>query len=154
MKPGSGTAGGARQRGITLIELLAALLIAGFVIVMASRIFLAGNRQFLLRSAESQRLEEFYRLKAYIQGWLKSDVEQCGAGKLSVRADGGAVDLEGAIKKHYPDLTKAVFRCLEAAPDKGSLVEWKDGFQPQLIEYRLELGRKEKSDFLEGSWVK
>jgi prepilin-type N-terminal cleavage/methylation domain-containing protein len=154
MRLGIGFETGVRQRGITLIELLAALVIAGFVVIMASRVFLAGNRQFLLRSSESQRLEEFYRLKGFTQGLLKRDVERCEAGKLSIRADGGEADVETLLKQHFPELTKAVFHCLEAATDRSSLVDWKDGFQPKLIEYRIDLKRNGKPDSLEGSWIK
>lgn len=143
-----------RERGITLIELLAALLISGFVILMASRIFLSGNRQFLLRSSESRRLEELFRLKAVVQGILKREVVQCGGGRLSLREGDGSADAEALIKGHFPDLTSAVFRCLETGAGHEALVEWKDWFQPRLIEYQVMLKSKGVADTLKGSWIK
>jgi type II secretory pathway component PulJ len=144
----------AGERGITLIELLAALLITAFIVVMASRIFLSGNRQFLARSAQSQRLEDMFRLKAVLQGLLKRDVERCAAKKLSLREGETGKDAETLLKAHFPDLARAEFICLEPAPDNGSLVEWKEWFQPRLIEYKVILEKGGKSDTLAGSWIK
>ena len=143
-----------RERGITLIELLAALLISGFVVLMASRIFISGNRQFLLRSSESRRLEEMYRLKAVVQGILKREVVQCAAGRLSLRDGDDPEDAEALIKSRFPGFTGAVFRCLETGPGHEGLVEWKDWFQPRLIEYRVMLKSKGAADTLSGSWIK
>jgi prepilin-type N-terminal cleavage/methylation domain-containing protein len=143
-----------RQRGITLIELLAALLISGFVILMASRIFISGNRQFLLRSAESRRLEELYRLKAVVQGILKREVVQCAAGRLALREGDGSLDAETYIKDHFPHFTGATFRCLETVSVQGALVEWKDWFQPRLIEYRVVLKSNGGENTLTGSSIK
>jgi type II secretory pathway component PulJ len=143
-----------RERGITLIELLAALLISGFVILMASRIFISGNRQFLLRSSESRRLEELHRLKAVVQGDFARDVVECAAGRLSLREGDGTVGAEKLIKAHVPGLTGASFRCLETGPGHETLVEWKDWFQPRLIEYQVMLKTNGVLDTLSGSWIK
>jgi type II secretory pathway component PulJ len=144
-----------RERGITLIELLAALLISGFVILMASRVFISGNRQFLLRSSESRRLEELYRLKAVVQGILKREVVGCAGGRLSLREGDGSADAGTLIKGHFPDCTGAVFRCLETGRQGDeALVEWKEWFQPRLIEYQVVMKRKGMADTLSGSWIK
>ncbi len=147
-----------RERGVTLVELLAALVISAILIVAASRIFLSGNRQFLLRTAESHRLEDLHRLKGVVQGLLKRDVDQCSGGKLSFRGgDGGMAgekEAEALIKGHFPDLARATFRCLETDPNHTVLVEWKDWFQPRLIEYSVILKKNGKADTLTGSWIK
>jgi prepilin-type N-terminal cleavage/methylation domain-containing protein len=151
MKP-VGEIGG--QRGITLIELLAALLITGFIVVIASRIFISGNRQFLLRSSESQSLERLHRVKSILQAALKGDVETCSSGSIGFRSDSIAGDGFDFLKRRVPELESAEFLCLEPDRDGTSLVEWKTGFQPGLIEYRLILNRKDKRDTLAGSWIK
>lgn len=151
MKP-AGKIGG--QRGITLIELLAALLITGFIVVIASRIFISGNRQFLLRSSESQSLERLHRVKSVLQAALKGDVETCASGSIGIRSDSISGDGFGFLKSRIPELESAEFHCLEPDRDGMSLVEWKEGFQPGLIEYRLILNRKGKRDTLSGSWIK
>ena len=80
-----GMGGEARgELGVTLVELLAALLISAIIVAAASRIFLSGNRQYLLRTAESQRLEELHRLKGVLQGLLKREVETCGSGRSTL----------------------------------------------------------------------
>jgi prepilin-type N-terminal cleavage/methylation domain-containing protein len=158
MKP-IGRKGG--QRGVTLIELLAALLITGFIVAIASRIFISGNRQFLLRSSESHSLEQSHRVKSVLQAILKREVEKCASGSMELKrgsdpegsgADGE--DVAALLKTRVPELESAAFRCLETDREGTSLVEWMDGFQPGLIEYRLILDRKGKRDTLAGSWVK
>lgn len=140
-------------RGVTLVELLAALLISAFIMVMASRIFLTGNHQFLERSSESRGLEESYRMKTFLQGALRREVERCSAGKLWLRGSEGGKDVETLLKAHFPNLTGAEFHCLEPAADASSLVEWKDWFQPRLIEYQVMMKRDGKTDTLRGSWM-
>lgn len=151
-------AGGRKgERGITLIELLAALLITGFVVAIASRIFISGNRQFLLRASESHSLEDLHRLKSVVQAVLKREVEGCASGPLVLKRDSGdgkGDDAAALIKVRVPELETAVFRCLETDRNGTSLVDWKDGIQPGLIEYRLVLNRKGKRDTLSGSWIK
>jgi hypothetical protein len=51
-------------------------------------------------------------------------------------------------------LTGASFRCLETGPGHETLVEWKDWFQPRLIEYQVILKTNGVSDTLKGSWIK
>ena len=109
MKPIGGMGG---QRGITLIELLAALLITGFIVVIASRIFISGNRQFLLRSSESHSLERLHRVKSVLQAALKGEVETCASGSLEFGSDSVASDAVDFLKSRVPELEAAQFLCL------------------------------------------
>gem|GEM_PF-2383589 len=143
-----------RERGVTLVELLAALLISGFIMTMASRIFLSGNRQFLERSSESHRLEAFYGMKGFLHGALKGEVESCIGGKLWLRGPEGGTDVAVLLKSRFNDLKGAEFHCLEPSSDRSSMVEWKEWFQPRLIEYRIWIGKNGRTDTLAGSWVK
>jgi prepilin-type N-terminal cleavage/methylation domain-containing protein len=142
------------SRGVTLVELLAALLISGFVVVLAARIFLTGNRQYLQRFSESERLAALYRIKAGVQGALNGEVERCSGGKLWLRSDSGEMELAPMLKAHYPGMASADFRCFDTGSDSSSLVEWTEWFQPRLVEYKLVLGQGAKSDTLAGSMVK
>jgi hypothetical protein len=136
------------------VELLAALLLAGFIVALASKLFLSGNAQFLRRATESRRLGDLYRLKGMIQGSLKKDVTRCASGKLWLREGGSEKELSEAIKGHFPDMAAARFKCLETASDGSGLVEWKARFQPGLVEYAVILGKGAKADTLAGSWIK
>lgn len=142
------------SHGVTLVELLAALLISGFVVVLAGRIFLSGNRQYLQRFSESERLAALYRIKAGVQGALKGEVERCSGGKLWLRSDSGQSELAPMLKSRYPGMASADFRCFETGTDSTSLTEWTEGFQPRLVEYRVVLGQGAKTDTLAGSMIK
>jgi hypothetical protein len=137
-----------------LVELLAALLLTGFIVAMASKLFLSGTIQFLHRATESRRLGDMYRLKGMIQGALKGDVTRCSSGKLWLRKGDSEKELSEAIKKHFPDMVAARFICLEAASGGTGLGEWKERFQPSLVEYSVVLGKGAKADTLAGSWIK
>lgn len=149
-KPGAGRG----SRGVTLVELLAALLISGFVVVLAGRIFLSGNRQYLQRFSESERLAALYRVKAGVQGALNGEVERCSGGKLWLRSDSGEMELAPMLKARFPGFASSDFRCFETGADSASLVEWTEWFQPRLVEYKVVLGLGAKSDTLSGSLVK
>jgi hypothetical protein len=142
------------SRGVTLVELLAALLTSGFVVALASRIFLSGNREYLQRFSESERLAVLYRIKAGVQGALIGEVERCSGGKLWLRSDSGEMELAPMLKAHYPGMASADFRCFETGADSSSLGEWTEGFQPRLVEYKVVLRQGAKSDTLAGSMVK
>ena len=142
------------QRGITLVELLAALVISAFVVVMATRIFLSGNRQFLERSAESDRLGGLYRLKGAVQAALKREVARCASGKLWVLESGIEKELPELLKSRFAGVAGSEIRCLEVSTDGHSLVEWQDRFQPRLIEYRIQVKTGSKTDTLAGYWIK
>lgn len=136
------------------MELLASLLISGFVVVLAGRIFLSGNRQYLQRFSESERMSALYRIKAGVQGALQGEVERCSGGKLWLRSDAGEMELAPMLKPRFPGMASAEFRCFETGADSSSLVEWTSWFQPRLVEYRVVLRQGAKSDTLAGSVVK
>lgn len=142
------------SRGVTLVELLAALLISGFVVVLGTRVFLSGNRQYLQRFSESERLAALYRIKTGVQGALNGDVDRCSGGKLWLRSDSGEMELASMLKARNPGMASADFRCFETATDSASLVEWTAWFQPRLVEYKVVLGEGAKRDTLSGSWIK
>ena len=136
-----------------MVELLAALLLSALVVVAASRIFLSGNFQFLKRFSESERLGTLYRLKGAVDNALRKDVERCAADGLWIREGDSTRALIVVLKGRFPDLAGAEFRCLELSPDGTSLVEWKERFQPGLVEYRVVLKKKGIADTLNGSWI-
>ncbi len=142
------------ERGVTLVELLAALVISAFIVVMASRIYLGGHFQFLRRIWEAERLETRYRLKGMLQGALKEEVARCTGGKLWLRGTGPEKEMDGLLRVRFPEYSVATFLCLEPAPDSASLVEWKGRFQPKLVEYQVVLKSHGAADTLVGSCIK
>ena len=147
LEPGYGS------RGVTLIELLAALLISAIVVAVAGRIFLSGHAQFMKRSADSAKLGSFYRSKRIVEAALKSEVVRCEGGRLWLRRNGVESELEAEVKKHDRAVKDAEFRCLEAAADGATLQPWKDGAQPRLVEYRLRFKTGGDVDSLSGSFL-
>jgi prepilin-type N-terminal cleavage/methylation domain-containing protein len=143
-----------RESGMTLIELLAALLISGFVVAMASRIFLSGHLQFLRRSADSERMNLFYRLKAETQGALAKEIVSCESGRLAFLSDSGKTDAAEWLKRRIPALSEARFACLEPASDGATLQDWKDASQPPLVEYILRVRLRGEPDSMTGSWLR
>ena len=142
-----------RSRGMTLIELLAALVISGFVMAMAGRVFLSGNAQFIKRSADSERLSVMYRIKADIRGALQGEVARCEKGGLWLKAATGEADLLEMLRKKEPGLAGGWFRCLEIAADGKALQEWRIADQPPLVEYGLLVRSRGGEDSLSGSWI-
>jgi hypothetical protein len=137
-----------------LIELLAALLITGFVVTVASRIFLSGNAQFVKRSADSDRLNARYRLKAQLRNAFLQEAVRCEGGRLTLKGPEGDFDLLGHLRKRDEGVVEAAFKCLEADAGGGALQAWREADQPPLIEYRLILKIRGGSDTLDGSWLR
>jgi prepilin-type N-terminal cleavage/methylation domain-containing protein len=142
------------SRGMTLIELLAALLISGFVVSMAGRIFLSGNAQFVKRSADSERLSTLYGLKAALRGALRGEVSRCAGGTLWLKDKSVEIDLLTLLRKKTPELADGKFRCLEPDAAGTALQDWREAIQPPLVEYRLLLKLKGEADSLSGSWLR
>jgi hypothetical protein len=142
------------ETGVTLIELLAALIVSAFVVAMASRIFLSGHAQFVSRSTDSEKMALFYRLKAEAEAGLKGDILSCSGGRLTLRTDSGQVDLGDRLRARLPALTQARFDCLEPDSSGSSLQEWAASAQPALIEYLLRVRVRGKDDSLSGSWLR
>jgi prepilin-type N-terminal cleavage/methylation domain-containing protein len=141
-----------RERGVTLIELLAAMALSGLVVALASRIFLSGHAQFLRRSADSEKMALFYRLKAEVESNLKGEIISCTGGHLVFRSDSGEADLGAKLRKRHPDLAQSRFQCMEPDPEGTALQDWKEGAKPPLIEYRLDIRFHRSMDSLTGSW--
>jgi prepilin-type N-terminal cleavage/methylation domain-containing protein len=145
---------GRKERGVTLIELLAALAITGFVVAMAGRVFLSGHAQFLRRSADAEKLAAFYRLRAEVRGGLREDVGSCAGGRLMLRDENEPADLGERIRKRMPVVTEAHFLCWEIAAAGGTLQAWTESAQPALVEYRFRIRIRGKEDSLSGSWMR
>lgn len=143
-----------QEAGVTLIELLAALVVSAFVVAMASRIFLSGQAQFVRRSAESEKIALCYRLKGEVEAGLNNEILACSGGKLALLNDSGQVDLGDRLRTRLPALTEARFDCLEPDSTGTALQVWKDGAQPALIEYGLRLRVRGQVDSLSGSWLR
>lgn len=143
-----------REKGVTLIELLSALVVSAFVVAMASRIFLSGHAQFVHRSVESEKISLFYRLKAEVEAGLKQEIAACSGGKLTLLTDSNQVDLGERLRAHFPGLTEARFACLELDPTGTGVQEWKDAAQPALIEYGLRIRVRGQVNSLTGSWLR
>lgn len=142
------------QGGVTLIELLTAMAVSAFIVILAGRTFMMGNRQFLQRSVESDRFAALYRMKSWVEGELRKEVSRCGSGNLWLSDSAGEKDLSALAKAHFPAFVSADFHCFEPAADSASLVDWKDGFQPPLIEYKVIVRKGKQDDTLTGSWIK
>lgn len=140
------------ERGMTLLEVIAALVISALVIALASRLFLTGQSQFLERVFESDRLSGQVRLKGALRQALEGEVLGCESGAL--RLKGEEKDLAASIKERFPGADSLEFHCRETSQDGESLVKWAQRFQPQLVEYRLVLLTRGKKDRLEGSILK
>ena len=56
--------------------------------------------------------------------------------------------------KTYPDIKSLAFTCLEADTLQSRMVEWKDRFEPQLIEYIGTWKSKGAERMIFGSWLK
>ena len=143
-----------REIGVTLIELLAALVVSAFVVAMAGRIFLAGHAQFARRSAESEKVALCYRLKAEVEAGLKGEIGACVGGKIALMTDSGRVDLGDRIRGRLPALAEARFECLEPDASGAGLQAWKDAAQPALVEYGLHFRVRGQVDSLAGSWLR
>lgn len=144
----------ASRSGVTLVELVAAVVISALVVALASRVFLSGQKEFLARVFETDRLSDLVRLKGVLHRALGGRIERCEGGKMALATDSAALDLNGWIKTRFPEADSLVFRCLEADVARGELTEWKGRFQPRLVEYRACLKMRGRAECLVGSVLK
>ena len=142
------------KRGVTLVELLAAIALSALVIALATRIFLAGNRDFLAKALETGRLERLIRLKAEVRRALSLPVARCEGGRLWLEGEAGEKEIGEILKPRFQDLRAWDFRCFEADPGNKTLRECQEGSQVRLVEYRLLLEKHGKRDSLSGSYLK
>lgn len=142
------------DKGLSLVELLAAMVISALVVALASRLFMSGQMEFLARVFETDRLSALVRLKGALHQALAAEVVRCGGGKLALVGDTAKSDLSAWVKRRFPDADSITFRCFETNAGGDGLVEWKERFQPQLVEYRITLRTRGRDDRLEGSILK
>lgn len=144
------------QAGVTLVELMAAIMLSALAVALASRLLLSGQNQFLARVFETDRLSALVRLKGALHQALAGEIVRCEGGRLTLGegAPSGAAareDMAAWVKRRFPGADSVVFRCYELAAGGDGLVEWKTRFQPQLVEYGVTLRNRGKADRLEGS---
>lgn len=144
---------GESRRGVTLVELLAAMVLSALVVTLASRLYLGGHREFLARLFESDRLSDMIRLKGTLRQAFRADIGRCEGGRLQLASDTGAVDLAALVKARFPGADSLAFECYEVDAAGDGLQAWKTRFQPQLIEYRVTLRKRGGADRLEGSFL-
>lgn len=149
MTPRSGS-----QRGVTLVELLAALVISALVVTLASRLLLTGQKQYLERLFETDRISALVRMKGALHQALGRPIATCGAGRVALATDSTDLDLAVWLETRYPEADSMVFKCLEVDQGGGELREWQGRFQPQLVEYRACLAVRGRKDCLAGSVLK
>jgi prepilin-type N-terminal cleavage/methylation domain-containing protein len=142
------------KRGVTLLELLVALVISAIVISYASYIFLSGNHQYINRLMESGRIAQLFRIKTGIVKSLEDPIEKCEDGKILIVQDSGKIELNIKLKTQFPIIDSLVFHCLEMDSDSLSFRDWKEGNQPRLVEYRAFITEKNVRDSLSGSVAK
>lgn len=131
VKPGSSP----QEAGVTLVELLVAIVISALVVGLVSRLFYSGQRAYLDRIFETDRLSTFFALKTFLNQALSHEVVRCGDGELSLVENSGEKKLTAWIQERFPEVEASEFRCLEV--DGEVLSVWRNRFQPDLIEYRL-----------------
>jgi hypothetical protein len=137
-----------------LVELLAAVVLSALVVALASRLFLGGQREYLARVFETDRLSDMIRLKGTLRQALRADIGRCEGGRLQLATDTGAVDLAALVKARFPSADSLDFRCFETDAAGDGLTDWRERMQPQLVEYRIVLRTRGKSDRLEGSFLR
>lgn len=146
--------GGGTERGITLVELIAALVITALVVTLASRVFLSGQKEYLARMFETDRFSALVRLKGALHQALGGRIATCGNGRMALATDSTDLDLAVWLKARHPQADSIAFKCLELDPERGDLVEWQGRFQPQLVEYRSCITVRGRNECLTGSLLK
>jgi hypothetical protein len=136
------------------VELLAAVVLSALVVALAGRLYLGGQREFLARVFESDRLSDMIRLKGTLRQALRADIGRCEGGRLQLASDTGAADLAALVKARFPGADSLEFKCYEVDAAGDGLREWKTRFQPRLIEYRVSLRTRGRSDRVEGSFLR
>lgn len=143
-----------RSKGVTLVELLVAIVISALVVGLASRLFMSGQREFLARVFETDRLSALVRMKGALHHALIGEVSRCESGRLYLTQDGAETELGAVLKARFPGADSLDFRCFELGGAGEKLVLWSGRFQPQLIEYRIALRTRKIVDHLQGSVLK
>ena len=145
---------GAPQRGITLVELIAAMVISALVVTLASRVFLTGQKEYLARVFDTDRISALVRLKGALHQSLGGNIATCDGGRITLATDSADLDLAAWLEARHPEADSLVFKCLEVEEGRGEPAEWKGRFQPQLVEYRACLEIRGRRDCLSGSVLK
>ncbi len=141
-------------RGFTLIELLVGITISTFIVTLTSRIYLSGHSQFMARSQEAEDLRHLFLLTRTIQKALQNPISKCQGGQIEIEREEKKIILKDSLLEIYPEIKSLKFICLEADTLQNRLTEWKDRFEPQLIEYTGVWKSKGSERMIFGSWLK
>jgi prepilin-type N-terminal cleavage/methylation domain-containing protein len=139
------------NKGVTLVELLAAMVVSALVVALASRIYLSGHHELVRRITESEDLDRLYRLKAHLRKELAGEISKCDAGGIKLRADKKEIDLFMVLHVKFPTLDTLRVACLVADTLQAKMVPWAGTGQPQIVEYEAHLAQARGMDWLRGS---
>lgn len=134
------------------MEVLAAVAISAFALLLVNHLLRIGQNQFLARIMESNRLHTLYRLKASLVQEMGQEIEECESGHLIFKE--GRHDLASRLKQRFARIESLQVRCYEVSKDSRKLVIWRTLHQPQLVEYHIVLKLRASADTLRGSFLK
>jgi prepilin-type N-terminal cleavage/methylation domain-containing protein len=142
------------KKGLTLVELLAALVISSIVVALAGRIFLSGNKGMAERANDSDRLEKLFSVKTHMQNLLTRPFLKCDREEVTVQIGRNKINLQKEIRRKFPFADSLEIKCLVADTATKSFRPWNGIGQPQLVEYQVSINGKKSIDKLEGSVLK
>ncbi len=131
-----------RMQGLTLLELMVAMTMSGFVIVMASNLFLYNFKNFHIRSHEAEALQEAFAIDHFIQKSLTLPIENCSSDQITIRENHTSLLLSKEASKKYPTLKSIKFNCLQADTASKKMEAWKKGDSPDIVQYSLNMNFK------------
>ncbi len=140
------------QKGLTLLELLAALTISSMAILIGAQIFGWNQNQFYFRMRESEFLQRQYLLQETVRGQLKHEIVSCKSDHLVVWNKKEEWEVVTALRKRFPGLETLTFNCIEV-DEHGALILWNSGIQPKLVEYEWIFTHKGLRQSHRGSWL-
>ncbi len=122
------------QSGFTLIELIVAIAISSFVIVLWSQVFSDSLRQYHNRMNDSAYFRDSYLIENTIRTVTKRGIKKCSFGKLILSDD---LNLNSKLLTLVPALKDITFECYEKDIQLGIMQEWYLKNKPDLIEYSM-----------------
>jgi prepilin-type N-terminal cleavage/methylation domain-containing protein len=140
------------EKGLTLLELLAALVISGFVMALAGKLFLSGQRAFHERIFDTDRLSSLLLIKGTLQQELSREILTCKNGRIELIREAATVNLSQWVQARFAEVASSEFRCFEL--DGDHLSAWENRFQPSLVEYHIKMREGGKWSEWDGSLLK
>ncbi|MGL1934453.1 MAG: prepilin-type N-terminal cleavage/methylation domain-containing protein [Fibrobacterales bacterium] len=124
------------QRGVTLIELMAAIAVSAIVLTLLGQLFLQSQKEYSSRMSESWQFQKQYLIEKTINKALYSDFEECSFGKIKVKTLKSTVN--ESIYQKFPEVEAITFKCFELDPDLGIVQDWKFAIKPDLVKYQIQ----------------